>query len=102
MVTCLVIAGGVAANKAVRAGLDAVALEAAVPCTYPSLKFCTDNGLMVAWTGVERLRLGLARKPPADVESVKANVEVLPRWPIGPMDPRSAVKKGAGTCKMFH
>jgi tRNA A37 threonylcarbamoyltransferase TsaD len=30
-----------------------------LPCVCPPPRYCTDNGLMVAWTGVERLRLGL-------------------------------------------
>ena len=90
-VTCLVVAGGVAANRTVRAGLEAVAAEAGVPCVCPPVQHCTDNGLMVAWTGIERLRLGLFRAPPPDSEAaVAANVDVLPRWPIGPVDPRSA------------
>lgn len=90
-VTCLVVAGGVAANRTVRAGLEAVAAEAGVLCVCPPVQHCTDNGLMVAWTGIERLRLGLFRAPPPDSEAaVAANVDVLPRWPIGPVDPRSA------------
>lgn len=59
-----------------------------------------DNGLMVAWTGVERLKLGLYRAPPQSVEAVPANVDVLPRWPIGPVDPRSAA--GMKHIKAFH
>ena len=89
-VSCLVVAGGVAANRTVRAGLEAVAAEYRIPCVCPPVQHCTDNGLMVAWTGVERLRLGLWRAPPPDEGAVMANVDVLPRWPIGPVDPRSA------------
>lgn len=55
---------------------------------------------MVAWTGIERLRLGLCQRPPPSVEAVESNVEVLPRWPMGPIDPRSAV--GMEHSKMFH
>jgi tRNA A37 threonylcarbamoyltransferase TsaD len=61
MVTCLVVAGGVAANAKVRATLQAVAAKYNLPCLVPPVKFCSDNGLMVAWTGVERLKLGLCR-----------------------------------------
>ena len=90
-VSCLVVAGGVAANRAVRSGLESVASEFRIPCVCPPVQHCTDNGLMVAWTGVERLALGLWRAPPPDEEgAVAANVDVLPRWPIGPVDPRSA------------
>ncbi|GAX78502.1 hypothetical protein CEUSTIGMA_g5941.t1 [Chlamydomonas eustigma] len=100
-VTCLVVAGGVAANRSVRTGLEAVAAEFCVPCICPPVQHCTDNGLMVAWTGVERLKLGLYRVPPEDrEEAIRANVDVLPRWPIGPMDPRSAA--GMKYVKAFH
>ncbi|KAG1680973.1 hypothetical protein FOA52_009932 [Chlamydomonas sp. UWO 241] len=100
-VTCLVVAGGVAANKSVRAGLETVASEFGVPCVCPPVKHCTDNGLMVAWTGVERLALGLSKAPPPDdPEAIRANVDVLPRWPIGPVDPRSSA--GLKYSKMFH
>ncbi|EFJ43437.1 hypothetical protein VOLCADRAFT_31243, partial [Volvox carteri f. nagariensis] len=58
-VRSLVVAGGVAANAAVRTGLSEVAAEFGLPCVYPPVRYCTDNGLMVAWTGVERLKLGL-------------------------------------------
>lgn len=54
-------------------------------------RYCTDNGLMVAWAGVERLRLGLCSAPPADAAAVERHVDVLPRWPLGPTDPRSVV-----------
>ena len=69
----LVVAGGVAANQAVRAALDAVAHRAAVPLAAPPLRFCTDNAVMVAWAGIERLRLGL-------VSSLDA--EPRPRWAL--------------------
>jgi N6-L-threonylcarbamoyladenine synthase len=46
---------------------------------FPPLRFCTDNGVMVAWAGIERLqRLGdAAREPQPD------SLEVVARWPIG-------------------
>jgi tRNA A37 threonylcarbamoyltransferase TsaD len=44
------------------AGFFAVTLaKYNLPCLVPPVKFCSDNGLMVAWTGVERLKLGLCR-----------------------------------------
>ncbi len=85
-VTCLVVAGGVAANAAVRAGLQEVADHFGIPAVFPPTKFCTDNGIMVAWTGMERLRRGLYNAPPAP-DAVEKHVDVLPRWPLGPVDP---------------
>ncbi len=56
----LVVAGGVAANRAVRAALGVAAARAGVALVAPPARLCTDNAVMVAWAGIERLRLGLA------------------------------------------
>ncbi len=78
----LVVAGGVAANAAVRAGLTPVAARAGIPLVAPPLRLCTDNAVMVAWAGIERLRAGLA--DPLDAPP-------RPRWPLaelqGPVTP---------------
>ena len=55
----LVVAGGVAANAAVRAALAEAAEAQGFALVAPPVRLCTDNAVMVAWTGVERLRLGL-------------------------------------------
>jgi len=55
----LVVAGGVAANAHVRARLAEVAAAAGLALVAPPPRLCTDNGAMVAWTGFERLALGL-------------------------------------------
>lgn len=55
----LVAAGGVAANQAIRAALQGVASRAGTPLIVPPPALCTDNGAMIAWTGAERLALGL-------------------------------------------
>ena len=55
----LVVAGGVAANGAVRAALGAAAERAGFRLVAPPVRLCTDNAVMVAWAGIERLRLGL-------------------------------------------
>ena len=72
----LVIAGGVAANAAVRTALGAVAAGRGLPMVAPPPRFCTDNAVMVAWTGAQRLRLGLA--DPLDHAP-------RPRWPLEEM-----------------
>lgn len=55
----LVVAGGVAANSAIRAALPQLAAVHSVPLHIPPPRLCTDNAAMVAWAGVERCQLGL-------------------------------------------
>lgn len=50
----LVVAGGVASNAYIRARLSAVAQQAGLQLVCPPPRLCTDNGVMVAWAGVER------------------------------------------------
>jgi N6-L-threonylcarbamoyladenine synthase len=71
--TAIVVAGGVAANQAVRAALAGVAGMAGVRMLAPPLRYCTDNAVMVAWAGIERLRAGL--RDPLDHSP-------RPRWPL--------------------
>ena len=69
----VVIAGGVAANAAIRAGLRGFCAEAGLKMIAPPHTLCTDNGAMIAWAGVERLRLGLTDRLDAPAR---------PRWPL--------------------
>ena len=71
----LVVAGGVAANAALRMALLGLADGAGARFVVPPPRLCTDNGTMVAWAGVERLRLGLT--DPLDIAA-------RPRWPLDP------------------
>ena len=71
--TALVVAGGVAANGAVRAALAGAANRAGVPLVAPPPRLCGDNAVMVAWAGLERLRLGM-------VDGLDA--PQAPRWPL--------------------
>lgn len=57
--TAFVLAGGVAANRYLRARLDATVTGQDLQFVAPPPALCTDNGAMVAWAGVERFRLGL-------------------------------------------
>jgi tRNA N6-adenosine threonylcarbamoyltransferase len=68
-----VVAGGVAANKAVRAQLEALADEEGFRFVAPPPRLCTDNAAMIAWAGIERLALGLV--DPLDFKP-------RPRWPL--------------------
>ncbi|WP_375456556.1 tRNA (adenosine(37)-N6)-threonylcarbamoyltransferase complex transferase subunit TsaD [uncultured Methylobacterium sp.] len=58
--TALVAAGGVSANGAIRRALASLAGEAGLAFVAPPPALCGDNGAMIAWAGIERLRLGLA------------------------------------------
>jgi len=80
----LVVAGGVAANGRLRERLTKLANDAGLRFVAPPPPLCTDNGAMIAWTGIERLRLGL-------VDGLDAPLR--PRWPL---DTRAAPRPGAG------
>jgi N6-L-threonylcarbamoyladenine synthase len=82
--TALVVAGGVAANGAVRAGLSTLAEAHGLRFVAPPLWLCTDNGAMIAWAGAERFGRGLT--DPLDALA-------RPRWPL---DPDAERARGAG------
>ncbi|HLG48177.1 MAG TPA: tRNA (adenosine(37)-N6)-threonylcarbamoyltransferase complex transferase subunit TsaD [Reyranella sp.] len=65
----LVVAGGVAANTYLRSRLE----ELGVRLVAPPIRFCTDNGAMIAWAGIERLRRGM-------VDAL--DFAPRPRWPL--------------------
>lgn len=83
----LVVAGGVAANKAIRAALAELAAARGFDLITPPLALCTDNAAMVAWAGIERLTAGLS--DPLDFAA-------RPRWPLDAAQPKiGAGAKGA-------
>ncbi|WP_420479714.1 tRNA (adenosine(37)-N6)-threonylcarbamoyltransferase complex transferase subunit TsaD [Brevundimonas sp. FT23028] len=68
-----VVAGGVAANRTVRATLEAVAERNGFAFLAPPMAYCTDNAAMIALAGAERLRKGLV----SDIDAA-----ARPRWPL--------------------
>ena len=83
-VTALVVAGGVAANKAIRAALETLADAHSLPFVAPPLWLCTDNAAMIGWAGAERFAAGL-------IDAL--DFEARPRWPL---DPSAEKARGAG------
>ncbi len=69
----VVIAGGVSANKALRAGLENLMHEFHGEVFYPAPQFCTDNGAMIAYIGFLRLK---------NQEHSPLAIQVKPRWPM--------------------
>jgi N6-L-threonylcarbamoyladenine synthase len=82
------VAGGVAANRSIRAELETVSAEFGVPFVAPPLALCTDNAAMIAWAALEQSALGVS--PDLDVAA-------RPRWPLDSEAPSllGGGKKGA-------
>ncbi len=80
----LVVAGGVAANTRLRETLVRIGSETGLQFLAPPLGLCTDNAAMIAWAGIERLRLGLTDA---------LDFAPRPRWPL---DPNARKLSGAG------
>ena len=69
----LVMAGGVSANRRLRAQLAEMMVELKGEVFYPRLEYCTDNGAMIAYAGLQRLKAG---------ETVGLEIVVKPRWSL--------------------
>ncbi|HEX8585949.1 MAG TPA: tRNA (adenosine(37)-N6)-threonylcarbamoyltransferase complex transferase subunit TsaD [Allosphingosinicella sp.] len=82
--TALVVAGGVAANKAVRSALTDLAAANGLPFVAPPLWLCTDNAAMIGWAGALRFEAGL-------VDGLDTPARA--RWPL---DPDAEKVRGAG------
>lgn len=72
----LVVAGGVGANRELRAQLDAACARMQARVHYPELALCTDNGAMIAMAAAMRLQAGIQQPAAAGA------FEVMPRWPF--------------------
>ena len=84
-VTAFAVAGGVAANGAIREGLRTLCAARGLPFAAPPLALCTDNGAMIAWAGIEAMRAG--RAPDG------MDLAARPRWPL---DATAAPMLGSG------
>jgi len=80
----LVVAGGVAANKAIRSALAELAESEGRGFSVPPAWLCTDNAAMIAWAGVERFTQGLTDELDAPARA---------RWPL---DESAEKVRGAG------
>jgi len=73
----LVIAGGVSANVQLRAQLERVMQGMKGRVYYPRTEFCTDNGAMIAYAGMQRLKAG---------QFASLDMKTKPRWPIDSLE----------------
>ncbi|MBD3785414.1 MAG: tRNA (adenosine(37)-N6)-threonylcarbamoyltransferase complex transferase subunit TsaD [Sphingomonadales bacterium] len=82
------VAGGVAANRVLRAALETLSADFGAEFVAPPLRLCTDNAAMIAWAGIERFRMG-ARDG--------MDLSARPRWPLDQTAPAllGSGKKGA-------
>ena len=69
----LVVAGGVGANKRLRAVLQVMTSNMGAEVFFPPMQYCTDNGAMIAYAGAQRLQAGQVDERVYDV---------LPRWSL--------------------
>lgn len=77
----LVVAGGVGANRALRAALDAVTKRKGFTVHYPEMELCTDNGAMIAFAAALRLQSG----DPRD-SAQRRGFSVRPRWDLAAVE----------------
>ena len=80
----LVVCGGVAANQHVRTVLQDLTAQAKMDFIAPPLPLCSDNGAMIAWVGIEKLKLNM-------IDSL--DIAARPRWPL---DPEAEKRPGGG------
>lgn len=83
----VVVSGGVAANTYLRTKLKDLADKNGLIFSAPPIQYCTDNGVMIAWAGLERFAKGLTNN---------LDFKPRPRWPLDENAPKAA---GAGGVK---
>lgn len=83
----IVVSGGVAANTYLRKKMAALAEKEGLIFSAPPIRFCTDNGVMIAWAGLERFQKGYTNE---------LDFKPRPRWPLDEKAPKAA---GAGGVK---
>lgn len=83
----IVVSGGVAANTYLRKRMQQLAEKRNLIFSAPPIRFCTDNGVMIAWAGLERFQKGLVND---------LDFKPRPRWPLDENAPKAA---GAGGVK---
>ena len=72
------IAGGVSANKRLRAGLEKMTEKLRAAVFYARPEFCTDNGAMIAYAGCQRMNAG---------QQDGDRIVAVPRWPMNTLPP---------------
>jgi N6-L-threonylcarbamoyladenine synthase len=69
----LIVCGGVSANISIRTGLEKECLKNGFELSAPPMEYCTDNGAMIAWAGIELLKAG---------RTAPLSFKARPRWPL--------------------
>ena len=100
----LVVAGGVASNQFLRTRIEMVCRDHIAQLVCPPTNLCTDNGVMVAWTGVERLRARLSLdNRDSEIERPEGWLDLKPRWPLTERkDPRAFIAERSAKKKNIH
>ncbi len=69
----LIVCGGVSANTLIRGTLEQECARHGFDLSAPPMEYCTDNGAMIAWAGIELLKAG---------RTAQLNFKARPRWPL--------------------
>lgn len=68
-----IVCGGVSANQSIRKALQDTCAKNGFELSAPPMEYCTDNGAMIAWAGIELLKAG---------RTANLNMKARPRWPL--------------------